>query len=345
MIDHMTREKLQMSFFIGLLLTTATIAFLIFLPYFDILVVAAVLAIIFDPLYIKILTLSRKKEWLASLFTIFIIVLIVLIPLSLLGVLVWQEAAQFYGEFTQNNGQDGILIQFGEYLNAKLAMISPALSFNNTEQIIRQTASWILENTGAIFSGVAQFVFGLFLTIITVFYLLKDSSRISHAVTRLSPLSDEHDAVLIKRFTTTVHSVVVGTLTVALIQGLLVAIGFSIFGVPRGLLWGAVAAIAALVPFIGTTIVVAPAVVYLFITGNIPAGIGLLIWGATAVGMIDNFLAPKLIERGIKIHPLLILFSVLGGLAFFGPIGFLAGPLILSLLFALLEMYQTQFIS
>src|SRR3990170_8218119 len=162
MIDHMTREKLQMSFFIGLLLTTATVAFLIFLPYFDVLVVAAVLAIIFDPLYIKILAVSQRKEWLASLFTIFIIVLIVLIPLSLFGVLVWQEAAQFYGEFTQNNGQDGILIQFGEYLNAKLAMISPALSLN-AEQIIRQTASWILENTGAIFSSVAQFVFGLFL--------------------------------------------------------------------------------------------------------------------------------------------------------------------------------------
>ena len=339
----MTREKLQMSFFIGLLLATAAIAFLIFLPYFDVLVVAAVLAIIFDPLYIKMLSFSRRKEWAASLLTIFIIVLIVLIPLSLLGVLVWQEAAQFYGEFNQNNEQGSVIVKFSEYLNAKLAMISPALSLN-TEQIIRQTASWILENTGAIFSGVAQFVFGLFLTIITVFYLLKDSSRISRAVTRLSPLSDEHDAALIKRFTTTVHSVVVGTLTVALIQGLLVAIGFSIFGVPRGLLWGAVAAVAALIPFIGTTIIVAPAIAYLFITSNIPAGVGLLIWGATAVGMIDNFLAPKLIERGIKIHPLLILFSVLGGLALFGPIGFLAGPMILSLLFALLEMYQAQFI-
>ena len=339
----MTREKLQMSFFIGLLLTMAVTAFLIFLPYFDVLVVAAVLAIIFDPLYIKILAFSRIKEWLASLLTIFIIVLIVLIPLSLLGVLVWQETAQFYGEFTQSNGRDSVIAQFSGYLNAKLAMISPALSLN-TEQLIRQTASWILENTGAIFSGAAQFIFGLFLTIITVFYLLKDGSKISRALTRLSPLSDEHDEILMKRFTKTVHSVVVGTLTVALIQGLLVAIGFSFFGVPRGLLWGAVAVVAALIPFIGTTIVVVPAIAYLFLSGNAPGGIGLLIWGAAAVGMIDNFLAPKLIERGIRIHPLLILFSVLGGLAFFGPIGFLAGPLILSLLFALLEMYQEQFV-
>ena len=138
----MTREKLQMSFFIGLLLTMAVTAFLIFLPYFDVLVVAAVLAIIFDPLYIKILAVSQRKEWLASLLTIFIIVLIVLIPLSLLGVLVWQEAAQFYGEFTQSDGQGSIIAQFSGYLNAKLAMISPALSLN-TQQLIPQTPNLI----------------------------------------------------------------------------------------------------------------------------------------------------------------------------------------------------------
>lgn len=337
----MTKEKLQITFFIGLLLATATVAFLIFLPYFDILVVASVLAIIFGPLYSRIFAVIGKKEWLASLLTIIIIFLIVLIPLSLLGVLVWQEAAQFYNDLAQDKGPSSIIIQLSEYLNGKLAMISPSLSFD-AEQVIRQTANWILGNTGAIFSSVAQFAFGLFLTIITVFYLLKDKLRIVRAMERLSPLSDEHDMILIKRFTAAIHSVVVGTLTVALIQGLLVAIGFSIFGVPRGLLWGAVAALAALIPFIGTTIVLVPAITYLFLAGSVPAGIGLFVWGATAIGLIDNFLAPKIIGRGIRIHPLLILFSVLGGLTFFGPVGFLAGPLILSLLFALLEMYQSQ---
>jgi predicted PurR-regulated permease PerM len=82
-------------------------------------------------------------------------------------------------------------------------------------------------------------------------------------------------------------------------------------------------------------------VLFLIISGKTAQGIGLVIWGLVAVGLIDNFLGPKLVERGIRIHPFLILLSILGGLAFFGPLGFLLGPLTLSLLYALLEIFST----
>lgn len=340
----MTKEKLQISFFIGLLLVTATVVFLIFIPYFGVMIIATVLAIIFQPLYGKILTFTHDKEWLASLITIMIIILIVLIPLSFLGILIWQESTQFYTELISNNDQNNIFAGFSSYFDAKLKIISPEISID-TKQLVSQTVSWVFKNIGTIFSGAAQFVFGFFLIVITLFYLLKDGKKIIRSVTRLSPLNDTYDAMLIKKFTAVIHSVIIGTLTVAIIQGFLVTIGFYFFGVPHGLLWGLVAAIGALIPFIGTTIVLAPAIAYLFLTGNAIAGVGLLAWGTTIVGLIDNFLAPKLMARGTQIHPLLILFSVLGGIALLGPIGFLAGPLILSLLFSLLEMYQSQLLS
>ena len=100
--------------------------------------------------------------------------------------------------------------------------------------------------------------------------------------------------------------------------------------------WGVVAALAALIPGIGTALVLLPAIGYLFFTGSTGMAIGLLVWGFVAVGLIDNFLGPILVNRGVKIHPFLILLSIFGGPSFFGPIGFVLGPLIVALLFALL---------
>ena len=116
-------------------------------------------------------------------------------------------------------------------------------------------------------------------------------------------------------------------------------VGIWIFGIPNATLWGSIAAIAALIPSVGTSLVVLPGVLYLFLFGERFAALGLMIWGMTAVGLIDNILGPHLMKRGIAIHPFFILLSVLGGLGLFGPVGFLIGPLILALLFALLDIY------
>jgi predicted PurR-regulated permease PerM len=116
-----------------------------------------------------------------------------------------------------------------------------------------------------------------------------------------------------------------------------------IFDIPAPAVWGAVAAIAAFIPGIGTSLVIVPGIIYLLLTGNTAYAIGLAIWGAVAVGLIDNVLGPHLVNKGVHIHPFLILVSVLGGLSTFGPIGFILGPLVLALLFALLEVYRTSF--
>ncbi|MBI3685201.1 AI-2E family transporter [Candidatus Azambacteria bacterium] len=227
------------------------------------------------------------------------------------------------------------------YVQDKLRLIHANITLD-LNQFLRQGLGWILNNAGAVFSGITQLVFGFLLSMLAFYYFLKDGKKLVSALAVLSPLRDVDDREIFGKLNKAVHSVVLGSLVVAVIQGMLVSIGFYVFGVPNGALWGAIAAVTALIPFIGTAIIVIPAILYLFFTGSIPSGLGLLAWGATAVGLIDNFLTPKLMERGIQIHPLLILFSVLGGLSFFGPIGFLLGPLALSFLFALLDIYKKQ---
>src|SRR3989338_2103209 len=338
----MDREKLQTSFFIGLLALILVLSLFIFLPYLTILVFAAVLAITFEPLYNALRATIFKNRSLASLATILIVVAAVLTQLTLFGVMVFKEAGGLYASVTANDGGLAFVTRLTETLDQKLKLINHGFTFDVSE-LLKQMLSWVVGNTGAIFSGIAQSVLGLFLTMLAFYYLLKDGPHLRDALIRLSPLDDAYDALIIGKLKNAVHSVVLGTLTVAIIQGLLVSIGFYLFGVPNGALWGAVAAVAALIPFISTTLVLLPAIFYLFIAGSTASGIGLLIWGAVAVGLIDNFLAPKLIERGTRIHPLLILFSVLGGFSFFGPAGFLIGPLTISLLFALFEIYRKIF--
>jgi predicted PurR-regulated permease PerM len=85
-----------------------------------------------------------------------------------------------------------------------------------------------------------------------------------------------------------------------------------------------------------------PGIIYLFISGSVGHAVGLLIWGLLAVGLIDNILGPMLMNKGIDIHPLLILLSVIGGIIFFGAIGFILGPLVFALFFALLDIYRTS---
>ena len=155
----------------------------------------------------------------------------------------------------------------------------------------------------------------------------------------VSPLADSYDEQIIKRVGLAINSIVRGSLMIALIKGFLTALGLAIFGVPNPILWGAVSALASFVPIVGSGVVIAPAVLYLSAAVSYPAAVGLAIWGVVLIGLSDNFLSPVLMKKGMKIHLFVILLSILGGLGFFGPIGFIAGPVVLSLLFALFDIY------
>jgi predicted PurR-regulated permease PerM len=169
---------------------------------------------------------------------------------------------------------------------------------------------------------------------------LKDGRRFVKSLIALSPLADKYDQQIFDRMTVAINSVLRGQLFVALIQGFLSGLGFYIFGVPNPALWGTVAAVCALVPGVGTSLVLIPVIAYLFLSGSYLPAFGETIWGAFGVGLIDNLLGPTLVGKGARVHPLFILFSVIGGIVLFGPMGFLLGPLTVSLLYALLDIYE-----
>lgn len=336
-LSHMHRAHIQTVFFFTLLFSVLALVFLIFLPYLTTLSVAASFAVVTYPLHKRITHLLRKRERIAALCTVLITVLILLIPLSFIGTQVVWEAQHLYQNIVEN--QESLTQNFMGFFEGTIKRFVPQLSLD-LSQYAGQSLSWIAGKIGPLFAGTAQTFLHLFLGMIAYYYFLKDGRKFLTTLVAISPLRDGDDGKILSRLEMAINSIIRGTLTIALTQGVLTGVGLTIFGVPSPTLWGSMAAVGALVPGVGTAIVLGPAILFLFVTGKTFAALGLLIWAVIAVGLVDNFLGPILVGRGVKIHPLFILFAVIGGLGFFGPLGFLLGPLVLSLLYALVDIYR-----
>ncbi len=332
----MDTNRLETNFFLLLLALFLVLAIFVFLPYLSALILAAVFAVVMKPVYVRLKSWLGGWEGVSALIVVLLVVVIVFTPLMIFGLQIFEEATGLYLDLLGGrNGVGGTLQRLENYFQGALPGIS--VSFG---EYLRQFVSWLLQNIAVFFTGLAQVFITLLLGLLGLYYLLKDGEKFEARLVALMPLSQKYSELIWQRLTATINSVVKGTLLIAVLQGIIAGIGFWIFGVPNPAFWGSVTVFAALVPTVGTSLVVVPAVIYLLLVAKSAAALGLLIWGALAVGLLDNFLAPQLIKRGSHIHPFLILLSVLGGLSLMGPIGFLAGPLVLSALFALFDIYS-----
>ncbi|OGG60401.1 hypothetical protein A2765_03050 [Candidatus Kaiserbacteria bacterium RIFCSPHIGHO2_01_FULL_56_24] len=332
-------------YFLGLLLAGAMLlTYFIFQPFLAPLVLAAVFAVVLQPLYRYILRSMPRWPSVASLITVLVSVVCILVPLSIIGTEIGIEARQLYIQLSDPQTRVQIRSAAQNLDDVIGARIPAAHGFSdnltaNLSDYAQTTLQWFIQHLGDAFSGVASVLLKFFLFFIALYYLLRDGQTLKAKIIELSPLRDSYDESIFDKLELAVNSVIKGNLTIALIQGTLTAIGFTIFGVPNSILWGTVTAIAALVPGIGTGAIFVPTIIFMYFTGHAGSALGLTLWGVLAVGLIDNFLSPQLIGRGVKLHPMLVLLSVLGGLALFGPIGIFLGPLAISLLFAFLSIY------
>lgn len=337
----MENSKPQLYFLLALLLITLVLLFFILRPFLFVIILAIVFAVMFQPLYRKILKYAWGHESLSAFLSTIIIVILIFAPLLLLGGQIFQESKDLYISLYSGNGKDfivGALNKLADFIHSNFPN-SGEITIN-IDEYLKQALSWLLRNLGSAFSNFAKILLTAFLFIISLYYLLKDGNKLRKKAFMLSPLNDADDEKIAKKLEMAINSVVKGNFMIAFIQGLLTALGFAIFGVPNPILWGMAASIAALIPTVGTSLIFIPAIILMLVSGQLFSAVGLLLWGLLAVGLIDNFLAPKVIGGGMRLHPLLVMLAVLGGISFFGPIGFILGPIVLSLLFALLDIYS-----
>jgi len=333
----MNNEHIASNFFLVLLIVAAVTVGLIFLPYINALILAIVFAIIFYPEYKRLHRIMPRHESIAAFISVLFAFVIILIPLIFLGIIMFGEAQGVYANLAINNGS-----YVSSMLHEQIAKILPTVNIDFS-QYAKGFLDWLIANIGPIFSQLAGITLTFFLAAFTLFYFLRDGHRIRALIVKASPLKHDDTEKILDKLMKMAGSVIKGSLVMSVLQGAIVGIGFYIFGLQNPVLWGSAAIICALVPIIGVAIVVLPAAIIVWLSGHMAIAIGFAVWGLLLPAITDNVLRPRLIDRETNTNRLLILFSVIGGIAAFGPLGFILGPLALSLLLTLIEIYPSIF--
>jgi len=334
----MQTKIIERYFFFILLFIVFALTFTILSPFWVVLLLGISLSVVLYPVYEWLLNKSISS-WLSGILTVIFFIVIIGIPLFAIGILVFNQSQNAY-EIIVNNVHS---LAFIDSLNNSISKFLPeGVSFNLYEKI-SDFISFITNNIAQVLTSTLSTIVSFILVLLSIFYFLKDGARWKKALIILSPLSDQYDEKIITKLSNSINGIIKGYLLIALIQGILMSVGLAIFGVPNPALWGLVTMITALVPTIGTALVSVPAIIFLFITGQILEAFGMFVWAVAIVGMIDNVLSPIIVGNKINLPPLLILFSVLGGISLLGAIGILVGPLTISLLYALISIYRNEF--
>lgn len=303
---------------------------------------AIIAAVVLQPLYKRILNILPGRG-LAALATVLVTSVCIVLPLFFLGAQIFTEVRSVSMSFAGVNGHTylsntvdniGLLL---EHVVPGAGKVFDTLG-GNLDQYARVVLSYLATHLGSVATGVAAFFLNLLIFFIAFYYMLKDGPAFKKAIIALSPLTDTDDESIFSRLGVAIDSIIKGSFTIGLIQGTLTGFGFFLFGIPNFVLWGMVATITSFIPGVGTSLVLVPGIAFLLFTGDTTMAMGLAVWSVVAVGLIDNFLGPRLMSKGTAIHPLLVLLGVLGGLALFGPLGIFLGPLTLSFLFVLLDI-------
>ncbi|OGI80131.1 hypothetical protein A2W67_03620 [Candidatus Nomurabacteria bacterium RIFCSPLOWO2_02_40_28] len=334
----MQTKIIERYFFFGLLLATLIFTFFIFQPFWVVIVLGLSFAIVLYPLH-QWFNKNKLPNWLSALLTVFIFALVLCGPILGTGVLVFNQSQDIYHQVVDNKSTGPFMTS----INTAVNKILPSSIVFDINEKAASFVSYVSNNIANIFSTTISAFFSFMLMLLIIFYFLKDGTKWKKAVIMLSPLSDKDDEKIIARLTQAVNSVIKGSLLIAVIQGTLLGVGFWIFNIPNGALWGLVAAFMSLIPTFGTALVSVPAIIFLFTAGNTTSAFGLLLWAVILVGTIDNFLGPLIVGKKINIPALFILFSVLGGISLLGPIGILIGPLSVSMLYTLISIYRNEF--
>lgn len=329
-----------------LLLVTAVLLYLcwrMIQPFLSVILWATVLVILFHPVH-KRLKQRIKQPWLAALVSCLLVILIILVPVGLITLAVINELSNAVQTVQQtadylldpNSPTTGPILNFlGQYID-----INHLRSEEFLVERIRGVSGQLAGRTLGFIGGLVGAIVQTFFVIFTMFYFFRDGDNISRTVRDSLPLDREQADSIMNRTREVIDASVYGVITIAIIQGTLGGLAFWALGLPSAIIWGVVMTFLSMIPMLGAFLVWVPAAIYLALTGNYVKAILLAAWGTLVIGMIDNFLRPKLVGGRTRLHELLIFFSVLGGLNVFGVLGVVLGPVVLAITLSLIDVYR-----
>jgi predicted PurR-regulated permease PerM len=319
----------------------------ILLPFYDAILWAVVIALLFTPLFRWLLPRLKRRRTLAALLALAAAVVIVVVPFALITASLAHEATLVY-ERLQSGALDptrllrqafaalpeeviALLDRFGlarfDILQSRLAR---ALTLGS--QFLATQALSIGQNA-------FEFVAGIFITLYLAFFFIRDGEGVMRDIRHAIPLSAAHKRALFAKFGTVIRATVKGSLLVAAIQGLLGGLAFWALGVRWALLCGVLMAFLSLVPAVGAALVWVPVAIWLLMNGAIWQGVVLAAYGVLVIGLVDNVLRPVLVGKDARLPDYVVMITTLGGIAVFGINGLILGPTIAAMFIALWHLY------
>lgn len=347
---HLEIQKEKKSLIVFLILLFVLFYFLM-RPFFYSIILAAIIVALTYPLYKKILTSLKGYRRLTAFMMTLGLFFVLILPTIWIGMILVDQVVGLVGTLNLKETFSNLFSNefYLEYIAPSLERFEQKFNvkidfFGLINEFFKKVAYYLSDFSPQVLLRTAGFIFDFFIMIVTTYFLYLEGPRLFKILLDLSPLRRTHELRLSKQFTTIVSASVLGYLVTSLIQGVLAALAFAVTGINASVVLGTLVFFMAMVPVIGAAGVWIPVCVWLFLQGETGWGIFNLLYGTLIISGIDNILKPIIIQGRTQIHPLLIFFSLFGGIAFFGPLGILFGPVITGSLIATIKIYREEYL-
>ena len=332
-----------------LLLVAVTLAFgLILRPFYGAVFWGMVLAILFAPLYRRILQAMGGRSTWAALTTMALVMVVVVLPLVFIATTLVQETSSVYKRI--QSGELNFALMLQQIFNAlpeSLVQLLDRFQLGSLAALLREVSALVTQGSQLIAAQILNigqntfdFMVGFVIMLYLLFFLLRDGVALSKRIKDAIPIAPEHKSELFSKFATVVRATVKGNILVAMAQGALGGMIFWFLGIPGAMLWAVVMAVLSLLPAVGAGLVWGPVALYFLATGAVWQGTVLVAYGIGVIGLVDNILRPILVGKDTKMPDYLVLLSTLGGLAVFGLNGFVIGPVIAAMFMAVWGIFS-----
>jgi len=312
------------------------------------LLMAALFAGMFHPLYRKFVAWFGGRRALSATVTVTLLLIVVLVPLALfVGIVASQavEVTSSVGPWIERQIQQPDQLDRWLWSNPRLQWLQPyqAELMTRVSELAGIAGTFLVNSVAAATRGTASFLLSLFVMLYATFFFLISGREVLAKLLYYVPLEPADENLMVEKFLSVTRATLKGSLVIGIVQGFLAGAAFAVAGIEGAAFWGTVMAVLSIVPAVGTSLVWIPAVIYLFIAGEPGTALALAAWCIVVVGTVDNFLRPVLVGRDTKMPDLLVLISTLGGLFYFGAVGFVVGPIVAALFIAVWEIYGRAF--
>ena len=339
-------------FFLACFLVSILLLGWLLWPFISIIIIAAVVSGIFSPLYRLITRSGAVRPSIASFVTCCVIFCILFVPIVIFVSILSKEAYDLYlmAKNAIISQQLRALMEGSKILeltNNVLANFNFQITVDQLNTYISEIAKFVglflYDQARSIASNMLAFFINFFMMLLVIYYLLVDGTRRVSFIVDLSPLPNNQDQILLKKFKDMAGAILIGNGFGGLIQGVAGGVVFSFFGLPSPFLWGVIMGLLAFLPIIGIGIVFIPAAIYLFLKGRIAASIFFIIFYVVLSGGVEYLFKPKLVGQRVKMHTLLVFLSIIGGLKLFGILGIIYGPLVITAFLTLTDIYRSNY--